>query len=77
MRVRNLILPLAGIGALLAQQGTVSGPVAGYVFDTRTQSLRTIRGTPGTAAKIERWKGCAQVAYSSAVRSPAQESKSW
>lgn len=47
--VRNLILPFAGIATLLAQQGAISGPVAGYVFDARTQSLRTIRGVPGAS----------------------------
>jgi hypothetical protein len=34
---------------LLAQQGVVNGPIAGYVFDARTQSLRSIRGVPGAA----------------------------
>ena len=43
------LMPFAGVLALLAQQGAISGPVAGYVFDTRTQSLRTIRGVPGAS----------------------------
>jgi hypothetical protein len=34
---------------LLAQQGAVSSPISGYVFDAPTQSLRSIRGVPGAA----------------------------
>ena len=46
---RNLILHLTGAAALLAQQGTLGGPIAGYVYDARTQSLRSIRGLPGAS----------------------------
>jgi len=47
--LRTLILCSTGAVALLAQQGTVSGPVSGYVFDARGHSLRTIRGIPGAS----------------------------
>jgi hypothetical protein len=40
---------MATASAVLAQQATVSGPIAGYVFDARSQSLRSIRGVPGAA----------------------------
>jgi hypothetical protein len=46
---RNLMLLLTGTIALVAQQGAVGGPVAGYVYDARTQSLRSIRGIPGAS----------------------------
>ena len=46
---RTLILTAAGAGILLAQQGSVGGPVAGYVFDEGSQALRSIRGIPGAA----------------------------
>jgi len=36
-------------GTLLAQQGTLSGPVAGFVFDNSAHSLRPIRGVPGAS----------------------------
>jgi hypothetical protein len=39
----------AGAMALAAQQGTVGGPIAGYAFDARARSLRTIRGIPGAS----------------------------
>ena len=47
--LRTLILCSTGAVALLAQQGTVSGPVSGYVFDARGHSLRIIRGIPGAS----------------------------
>jgi sugar lactone lactonase YvrE len=36
-------------GALQAQQGTVNGPVSGYVFDKTTRALRPILGLPGAS----------------------------
>ncbi|HUB80426.1 MAG TPA: hypothetical protein VMB03_16595 [Bryobacteraceae bacterium] len=36
-------------GTLLAQQGTLSGPVAGFVFDNSSHSLRPVRGIPGAS----------------------------
>ena len=39
----------AASGTLLAQQGTLSGPVAGFVFDHSAHSLRPIRGIPGAS----------------------------
>jgi hypothetical protein len=35
--------------ALCAQQGSVAGPLSGYIFDPGTHTLRTIRGVPGAA----------------------------
>jgi len=50
MRIRgNLILCAAGAAGLFAQQGSIGGPVAGYVFDSHAQSLRVIRGIPGAS----------------------------
>jgi hypothetical protein len=46
---RTLILSAAGAAILLAQQGSVGGPVAGYVFDETSRTLRAIRGIPGAA----------------------------
>ena len=46
---KTLILCAAGAGALLAQQGSVGGPISGYVYDARGHALRTIRGIPGAA----------------------------
>jgi len=40
---------LAASGMLLAQQGTLSGPVAGFVFDNSAGALRPIRGIPGAS----------------------------
>jgi hypothetical protein len=40
----------ASFAALLeAQQGTINGPVAGYVFDQASQGLRPILGLPGAS----------------------------
>jgi len=46
---KTLLLCAAGAITLAAQQGSVSGPVSGYVFDGRTKVLRTIRGIPGAS----------------------------
>lgn len=47
---RTLLLGLcAGAAMLPAQTGTVGGPVSGYVFDARGQSLRVLQGIPGAA----------------------------
>lgn len=46
---KTLILCAAGAAALLAQQGTIGGPVTGYVFDSPGQALRSIRGIPGAS----------------------------
>jgi hypothetical protein len=44
------IAVLACTAALLpAQQGSVAGPVAGYVFDRSAQALRPVLGIPGAA----------------------------
>ena len=34
---------------LMAQQGSVGGPITGYVFDESSKALRAIRGIPGAA----------------------------
>jgi len=34
---------------LFAQQGSIGGPVAGYVFDRQSQALRVIHGIPGAS----------------------------
>src|SRR5438046_2055700 len=46
---RILIAFAAGAASLLAQQGNVTGPTAGYVFDSGARALRQIRGIPGAA----------------------------
>jgi hypothetical protein len=43
------ILFAAGTVSLCAQQGSIGGPVAGYVFDTQAHVLRVIRGIPGAS----------------------------
>ncbi len=48
-RAKVLILGAAGALALVAQQGSVGGPISGYVFDARGHALRAIRGIPGAA----------------------------
>jgi hypothetical protein len=40
---------LAAPAFLLAQQGTLSGPVAGFVFDGPGQVLRPVQGVPGAS----------------------------
>jgi hypothetical protein len=40
---------LATAGLLVGQQGTLSGPVAGFVFDGRVRVLRPIQGVPGAS----------------------------
>jgi hypothetical protein len=48
---RTLLLALCSASAatLPAQTGTIGGPVSGYVFDARGQSLRVLHGIPGAA----------------------------
>jgi hypothetical protein len=46
---QNILLYAAGAVALFAQQGSINGPVTGYVFDAQSQALRPIRGIPGAA----------------------------
>lgn len=46
---RTLTVFAVGALTLAAQQGTVGGPISGYAFDGRAQSLRTIRGIPGAS----------------------------
>jgi hypothetical protein len=46
---KNWIVAAAGAAGLFAQQGSIGGPVAGYVFDPKMQSLRVIRGIPGAS----------------------------
>lgn len=46
---KTLILCAVGAAALAAQQGSINGPLAGYVFDGRTKALRTIHGIPGAS----------------------------
>ncbi|MBV9508588.1 MAG: hypothetical protein JO323_26685 [Acidobacteriia bacterium] len=44
------ILNLAAFASLLqAQQGTVSGPVTGYIFDPTARALRPVLGLPGAS----------------------------
>src|SRR5437660_210838 len=43
------ILCVAGAASLFAQQGSIGGPVAGYVFDRHSQALRVIHGIPGAS----------------------------
>lgn len=40
---------LAASGWLGAQQGTLSGPLAGFVFDSSARALRPIQGVPGAS----------------------------
>src|SRR5580704_10492824 len=40
---------LATCGVLAAQQGSLSGPVAGFVFDGPGRALRPIQGVPGAS----------------------------
>src|SRR5258706_6201049 len=50
MTIRNgWILCAAGAVSLFAQQGSIGGPVAGYVFDRQSQALRVIHGIPGAS----------------------------
>jgi hypothetical protein len=42
-----LLLAVTGLGN--AQQGSVAGPVAGFVFDSGAQALRPLRGMAGAA----------------------------
>src|SRR5208283_3235811 len=42
-------LVLAASGSLPAQQGRLSGPVAGFVFDNSGHVLRPIQGVPGAS----------------------------
>src|SRR5260221_3202721 len=51
---RGWILCVAGAAGLFtqhlfAQQGSIGGPVAGYVFDRQSQALRVIHGIPGAS----------------------------
>src|SRR5579885_3021164 len=45
------LFAFASLAALLdaQSQGTINGPVAGYVFDTAAQGLRPILGLPGAS----------------------------
>jgi WD40 repeat protein len=47
--LRALILTSLAVVLLLAQQGSVEGPVSGYVFDSSAQGLRPILGVPGAS----------------------------
>lgn len=47
--MRRILFLAAGAAALAAQQGSVSGPVAGYVFDAPARALRPVVGIPGAA----------------------------
>jgi hypothetical protein len=49
MKERYLLLFAAFAGLAGAQSGTFNGPVAGYVFDSGTHSLRPVLGIPGAA----------------------------
>lgn len=49
MAIRTLVSYAIFASALAAQTGSVAGPVSGYAFDSRSQSLRAIRGIPGAA----------------------------
>jgi hypothetical protein len=46
---RTLTLFAAGALTLAAQQGTVGGPISGYVYDGRSHAMRAIRGIPGAS----------------------------
>ena len=48
------ILPIIGLAALASllqaqPQGTINGPVAGYVFDSAARALRPVLGLPGAS----------------------------
>jgi hypothetical protein len=43
------IICVAGAAGLFSQQGSIGGPVAGYVFDRQSQALRVIHGIPGAS----------------------------
>jgi hypothetical protein len=47
--LRALILTSLAAVAIQAQQGSVKGPVSGYVFDSSAQGLRPILGVPGAS----------------------------
>ena len=51
MKFPNIsMFALAALGSLLqAQQGTVSGPVTGYIFDPTARALRPVLGLPGAS----------------------------
>jgi hypothetical protein len=50
MRTGKLLHAIAiSAGLAAAQTGTFSGPVAGYVFDSSSHSLRPVLGIPGSA----------------------------
>ena len=42
-------LVLAGASVLAAQQGSLSGPVAGFIYDSPGRALRPIQGVPGAS----------------------------
>jgi hypothetical protein len=42
-------LVLAAGGVLAAQQGSLSGPVAGFIYDSPGRALRPIQGVPGAS----------------------------
>jgi len=51
----NRILPIVALVSLAAvlqaqPQGTIDGPVAGYVFDKAAHALRPVRGLPGASS---------------------------
>jgi hypothetical protein len=46
---------LAASGVLTAQQGNLSGPVAGFVFDGSGRAMRPIQGIPG-AVSVSTWR---------------------
>jgi len=46
---RILGLVLAAGSVLVAQQGSLSGPVAGFVYDSSGRALRPIQGVPGAS----------------------------
>jgi DNA-binding beta-propeller fold protein YncE len=52
--MKNFSWPVSGMvlaisSALAAQQGSLTGPVAGFVFDGSGQALRPIKGVPGAS----------------------------
>ncbi len=52
MSLSRALLPglcIVSAAALLAQTGSIGGPVSGYVFDARAHSLRVLHGIPGAA----------------------------
>src|SRR5215469_1203382 len=49
MRERYLLLFATFAGLAVAQTGTFTGPVAGYVFDSGAHALRPVLGIPGAA----------------------------